>query len=168
MTATQVDEESPLLRSQQAKVKRTPLPWFQLCIVLVLQLAEPLTSQVIYPFTPQVRRLRILSPYISYPYQLMRDIGITHGDETKVGYYVGLMVRLPTRLPHNAHPLSAISVFLDASRHRSTLVPFVGSHWTQACYSIRTVWTVAFHVLFWSIYHLPWPCHESSSQRRPE
>ncbi|KAF8920738.1 major facilitator superfamily domain-containing protein [Mucidula mucida] len=78
MTATQVDEESPLLRPQHAKPKRTPLPVFQLFIVLVLQLAEPLTSQVIYPFTPQ----------------LMRDIGVTHGDETKVGYYVGLMQSL--------------------------------------------------------------------------
>lgn len=29
--------------------RRTPLPWAQFCIVLFLQLAEPLTSQVIYP-----------------------------------------------------------------------------------------------------------------------
>lgn len=26
--------------------------------------------------------------------QLIRDIGITNGDETQVGYYVGLMVSL--------------------------------------------------------------------------
>ncbi|KIY70801.1 MFS general substrate transporter [Cylindrobasidium torrendii FP15055 ss-10] len=78
MTATQVDEETPLLRQEQTKPKRTPLPWFQLFIVLVLQLAEPLTSQVIYPFAPQ----------------LMRDIGVTHGDETKVAHYVGLMQSL--------------------------------------------------------------------------
>ncbi|TFK98633.1 member of major facilitator superfamily multidrug-resistance, DHA1 sub-family [Pterulicium gracile] len=68
------DEETPLL----VKKPRTPLPWFQLSIVLFLQMAEPLTSQVLYPFGPQ----------------LMRDIGITHGDETKVGYYVGLMQSL--------------------------------------------------------------------------
>ncbi|ESK95843.1 member of major facilitator superfamily multidrug- dha1 sub-family [Moniliophthora roreri MCA 2997] len=73
-----VDEETPLLRDQQPKIKRTPLPWFQFTIVLFLQLAEPLTSQVIYPFTPQ----------------LIRDIGITHGDETKVGHYVGLLQSL--------------------------------------------------------------------------
>ncbi|KAK7044081.1 hypothetical protein VNI00_007797 [Paramarasmius palmivorus] len=74
----QVDEETPLLQNEQRKVKRTPLPWFQFTIVLFLQLAEPLTSQVIYPFTPQ----------------LIRDIGITHGDETKVGHYVGLLQSL--------------------------------------------------------------------------
>ncbi|KAF8896544.1 member of major facilitator superfamily multidrug-resistance, DHA1 sub-family, partial [Infundibulicybe gibba] len=67
---TQVDEETPLLHSQY--VKETPLPWFQLSIVLVLQLAEPLTSQVIYPFAP-------------------RDLGINEG---QVGYYVGLMQSL--------------------------------------------------------------------------
>ncbi|KAF5358825.1 hypothetical protein D9758_008562 [Tetrapyrgos nigripes] len=71
-----VDEETPLLNKR--KPKRTPLPWFQVTIVLFLQLAEPLTSQVIYPFTPQ----------------LIRDIGVTNGDETKVGYYVGLMQSL--------------------------------------------------------------------------
>ncbi|PFH51084.1 hypothetical protein AMATHDRAFT_143455 [Amanita thiersii Skay4041] len=67
-----VDEETPLLCT---KKKTTPLPWFQLSIVLFLQLAEPLTSQVIYPFTPE----------------LIRSIGITHGNEKKVGYYVGIM-----------------------------------------------------------------------------
>ncbi|KAJ7595442.1 member of major facilitator superfamily multidrug-resistance, DHA1 sub-family [Mycena floridula] len=79
------DEETPLLRSEQLKsqgtqlkAQRTPLPWFQLSIVLFLQLAEPLTSQVIYPFAPQ----------------LIRDIGITEGDESRVGYYVGIMQSL--------------------------------------------------------------------------
>ncbi|CAL1716373.1 unnamed protein product [Somion occarium] len=59
----------------QHKKAPTPLPWAQFTILLVLQLAEPLTSQVINPFAPQ----------------FIRDSGITHGDETRVGYYVGLM-----------------------------------------------------------------------------
>ncbi|KAL4250680.1 MFS transporter superfamily protein [Pleurotus pulmonarius] len=58
--------------------RRTRLPWFQFSIVLFLQLAEPLTSSVIYPFVPQ----------------LVREIGITKGDEGKVGYYVGLLESL--------------------------------------------------------------------------
>ncbi|KAF8896546.1 major facilitator superfamily multidrug-resistance, DHA1 sub-family [Infundibulicybe gibba] len=74
--STQVDEETPLLHSQH--VKKTPLPWFQFSIVLFLQLAEPLTAQVIYPFAPQ----------------LIRDLGITNGNESQVGYYVGLMQSL--------------------------------------------------------------------------
>lgn len=54
---TQLDEETPLLRSEHAKKSPTPLPWFQFSIVLFQQLAEPLTSQVIYPFAPEVFHL---------------------------------------------------------------------------------------------------------------
>ncbi|KAI0749529.1 MFS general substrate transporter [Daedaleopsis nitida] len=80
MTArhAEADEETPLLRAESQtphKRKHTPIPWAQFSLLLVLQLAEPLTSQVIYPFAPE----------------LIRNIGITHGDETRVGYYVGLM-----------------------------------------------------------------------------
>ncbi|KAG2128246.1 major facilitator superfamily domain-containing protein [Suillus clintonianus] len=75
MSQQRLDEETPLLRPVQQKKARTPLPWRQFSIILFLQLAEPLTSQVISPFAPQ----------------LIRDIGITNGDETSVGYYVGLM-----------------------------------------------------------------------------
>jgi hypothetical protein len=50
------DEETPLLTSERGLNKPpTPIPWAQVWILLVLQLAEPLTSQVIYPFTPEVR-----------------------------------------------------------------------------------------------------------------
>ena len=49
-----IDEETPLL-AENGKKQATPLPWFQFTIVLFLQLAEPLTSNVIYPFVPQVR-----------------------------------------------------------------------------------------------------------------
>ncbi|KAG6904579.1 hypothetical protein DXG01_008881, partial [Tephrocybe rancida] len=70
---SQADEETPLLQVQS--IKRTPLPWAQFTIVMFLQLAEPLTSQVISPFAPQ----------------LIRDIGITNGNESQVGHYVGLL-----------------------------------------------------------------------------
>ena len=55
MTVTTIDEETPLLPSEQRKQKPSALPWAQFSILLVLQLAEPLTNQVIYPFAPQVR-----------------------------------------------------------------------------------------------------------------
>ncbi|KAL4066073.1 major facilitator superfamily domain-containing protein [Scleroderma yunnanense] len=76
------DEETPLLAQStdedqevSSRTARTPLPWRQFSILLALQLVEPLTSQVIAPFLPQ----------------LIREIGITNGDESQVGYYVGLM-----------------------------------------------------------------------------
>ncbi|KAI6098251.1 major facilitator superfamily domain-containing protein [Pisolithus croceorrhizus] len=75
------DEETPLLQTpsgvqhKSQKAARTPLPWRQFSILLLLQLSEPLTSQVIAPFLPQ----------------LIRDVGITHGDDSSIGYYVGLV-----------------------------------------------------------------------------
>ena len=45
-------ESTPLI----PKKKPTPLPKFQLFILLWVQLAEPITSQVIYPFINKVRR----------------------------------------------------------------------------------------------------------------
>jgi hypothetical protein len=98
MSQQQVDEETPLLQSVQQKKARTPLPWRQFSIILFLQLAEPLTSQVIAPFAPQVCFF-YTSPaasdtHVTTRLQLIRDIGITDGDETRVGYYVGLMVSL--------------------------------------------------------------------------
>jgi len=45
---------------------------------LSLQVLEPMTSQVISPFAPQ----------------LIRDIGVTNGEEARVGFYVGLLQTL--------------------------------------------------------------------------
>ena len=54
----------------------TPLPKLQLFLLLYLQLAEPITSTVIYPFVNQ----------------LVRETGVTGGDERKTGYFAGLIV----------------------------------------------------------------------------
>jgi len=57
--------------------KPTPLPKFQIFIVLLIQFAEPITALVIYPFINQ----------------FIRETGITNGDERKTGYYAGIIVR---------------------------------------------------------------------------
>ncbi|KAJ7159094.1 major facilitator superfamily multidrug-resistance, DHA1 sub-family [Mycena crocata] len=54
---------------------RTPIPKFQVFIVLLIQFAEPVTGLAIYPFVVQ----------------FVRDTGITGGDETKTGFYAGLL-----------------------------------------------------------------------------
>jgi hypothetical protein len=88
-----VDEETPLLQRKSTPV--TPLPWAQFSIVLLLQLTEPLTSHVIHPFAPQVCCIssRINSGVLNFIWQqLVRDTGVTKGNESQVGYYVGILV----------------------------------------------------------------------------
>ncbi|KAK6980772.1 MFS domain-containing protein [Favolaschia claudopus] len=58
-----------------ARSRRTPIPRFQLFILIFIQFAEPMTALVIYPFVVQ----------------FVRETGITGGDETRVGFYAGLL-----------------------------------------------------------------------------
>ncbi|KIY74331.1 MFS general substrate transporter [Cylindrobasidium torrendii FP15055 ss-10] len=53
---------------------RTPLPKSQLAATWLIQLAEPITATVIFPFAPEA----------------IRRTGITRGDESKTGYYAGI------------------------------------------------------------------------------
>lgn len=73
MATARVDEETPLLPDQK---KSTPLPWGQFSLLIGLQLTEPLTNHVIYPFLPQVGHhsisydaalLSVEAPYTAYP-----------------------------------------------------------------------------------------------------
>ncbi|KAF9652374.1 MFS general substrate transporter [Thelephora ganbajun] len=87
MTDSKIDEETPLLLSVEdpAAIAReesneyiTPLPKLQIGILLLVQLAEPICSQCIYPFVNQ----------------LISEMGIAGGDEKKVGYYAGIIESL--------------------------------------------------------------------------
>ncbi|KAL9714493.1 hypothetical protein Ac2012v2_002808 [Leucoagaricus gongylophorus] len=55
--------------------QKTPLPRFQLFLVLLIQFSEPTTATVIYPFLNQ----------------FVRDTGITQGDDRETGYYAGVI-----------------------------------------------------------------------------
>ena len=70
-------EQSQLGDSAERR-KSTPLPLLQIFIAYLIQFAEPITALVIYPFVNQ----------------FVRDTGITKGDETKTGYYAGVIVCL--------------------------------------------------------------------------
>ena len=72
MSSQAVDEETPLLREQ--KKARTPLPWRQFSIILLLQLAEPLTSQVIAPFAPEVCPCLLPSSVLSFTCSSLYEI----------------------------------------------------------------------------------------------
>jgi len=57
--------------------------------------------------------------------QLIREIGITHGDESQVAYYVGIMVGSQCTLPKSFASIIfaslAICIFLDTSLHSPAL-----------------------------------------------
>ncbi|KAG1780684.1 major facilitator superfamily domain-containing protein [Suillus placidus] len=75
MITRQDDEETPLLQRQEQPTTKTPLPWDQFWIILFLELSDPLSSQTLAPFIPQ----------------LIRDVGVTRGDESQVGHYAGIL-----------------------------------------------------------------------------
>ncbi|KAK1226809.1 hypothetical protein PQX77_010216 [Marasmius sp. AFHP31] len=56
----------------------TPLPKLQITLTLLIQASEPITAQVIYPFIPE----------------FIKRTGITGGDESKIGYYAGIIESL--------------------------------------------------------------------------
>ncbi|KAI6095037.1 MFS general substrate transporter [Pisolithus croceorrhizus] len=67
-----IDESTPLLENPQAKTK-TPLPKIQLGLTLFVLFSQPMSSQYIFPFINQ----------------LIRELGVTGGDDRKIGYYAG-------------------------------------------------------------------------------
>ena len=79
MIASDLDPDHSDARHRHADEGRdiTPIPWGQLLIVLLAQFAEPITGIVIFPFINQ----------------FVRETGITGGDETRTGYFAGMIVR---------------------------------------------------------------------------
>jgi hypothetical protein len=77
--STPVSQVQPNCNRLGTAEERTPLPKFQLFLVLLIQFAEPITASVIYPFVNQ----------------FVRDTGITRGDDKKTGYYAGVIVSVP-------------------------------------------------------------------------
>ncbi|KAG2751110.1 MFS general substrate transporter [Suillus brevipes Sb2] len=71
-------ETTPLFPREATKKPKTPLPKRQICILMMLQLAEPIASTSIFP-------------YIN---QLISELGITGGNDAAVGYYAGIIESL--------------------------------------------------------------------------
>ena len=97
-------ETQPLLGLDSRKLENhlpNPLPKQQLALVLLLQVCESITSYSIHPYINQVhlvRRSREVSIY--HFQQLIIELGITGGDDRKVGYYAGLIVAWKLFLAH--------------------------------------------------------------------
>ena len=59
-----LDEETPLLRSENSPRKATPLPVTQISLLLLLLLSEPVTSLSINPYINQVCLIDSLSTHL--------------------------------------------------------------------------------------------------------
>jgi hypothetical protein len=93
---TEIDEETPLLQEINGKKRPTPLPWFQFSIVFVSPARRTVDFASNIPFRAAGMCYRPCASRHSSnktSFQLIRDLGITNGNESQVGYYVGLMVR---------------------------------------------------------------------------
>ncbi|KAG2146253.1 major facilitator superfamily domain-containing protein [Suillus clintonianus] len=99
MMARQDDGETPLLQQpdspEQSMVNlKTPLPWNQFWIILVLQFSDFLVFETLSPFIPEVSvfysawKWRL--PQLEF-IKLIGDIGVTNGDDSQVGYYAGIL-----------------------------------------------------------------------------
>ncbi|KAH9481768.1 Major facilitator-type transporter psiT2 [Psilocybe cubensis] len=69
------NDEASTADDDQYNEKPTPLPVLPLISLFLIQMAEPITAAVIYPFINQ----------------FVRETGITGGDEKKTGYYAGMI-----------------------------------------------------------------------------
>lgn len=137
-----VDENTPLLRK-----KKTPLPKFQLGLVLLLTFAEPISAYYIFPFINQ----------------LIRELDITGGDDRKIGYYAGLI----ESLFFVAQALTTLhwSRLSDhVGRKPVLLVGLMGLSISNVCFGLSTT--------FWTIVasrcrSLEWKhgCHEECHRR---
>ncbi|KAJ3998872.1 major facilitator superfamily domain-containing protein [Lentinula boryana] len=115
-------EQTPLLKGNALpKPTRRPLPWRQLFILFWVQLAEPLTSQVIYPFINK----------------MVRDMPITGGDEAKMGYYAGVIESLFSVT--QALTVLYWSRLSDrVGRKPIILIGLLGSTLSTACFGVST------------------------------
>jgi len=90
-----VDGPTTIHDDDHERMERTPLPKMQLLTVFLIMAAEPVTATVIYPFINQ----------------FIRDTGINKGNETKTGYYAGIIVRWRDgTLEGRGHSQSLISI----------------------------------------------------------
>ena len=77
MTVSALDQDHSDTQPKKGRDYVTPLPWGTLLVVLLVQFADPMTGMVIFPFINQ----------------FVGETGITGGDDTRTGYFAGIIVR---------------------------------------------------------------------------
>jgi hypothetical protein len=104
-----------------------------------LLLAEPVMCMSIFPYINEVRPLFVISALPrsnEVNCQLVTELLITDGDERKVGYYAGIIVRwvLLQRIScdENVDHLTDIALLFRRGHHRVAVEPTLRLGWSQA------------------------------------
>jgi hypothetical protein len=160
------DEETPLLQRPEQPTTKTPLPWDQFSIVLFLETLDPLSSQTLSPFTPQVSifpLLRLISDHDWNFVKLIRDIGVTHGDESQVGRYVGILVSMSSSFLLPFHSLlifpRAIVILCSSCTDYFSLESTVRPHRAETCNTDSSISNFCLDVFVWVVKDFPWSGH---------
>ena len=159
MSSGHADEETPLLLARNGKKQATPLPWFQFAILLFLQLAEPLTSNVIYPFAPEVyffymggSLINLCISASSFVVLALPTATRVEWDIMSVSWYV--VWNNCKYLPHNQLWCIAIIIFLDPGFYCIALESAIRPYRPKAHYSNRTSGALNLDVLLWTLQNL--------------
>jgi hypothetical protein len=139
------DEGTPLLGGKS----RTPLPWGQITLIFVALIAEPISSVYILPFINQVcQQLFLCVQYLTlsdarsvsnFFKQLIGELGITGGDDRKIGYYAGLIV--------GANTFTQMVPYSTLSRNPSFSSRRHSRHGSGAGYLILSVADLSFYLV---------------------
>lgn len=166
MHDSSTDEQTSLLTPTP---RSSPIPWSQFSITLWIQFIEPLSTQVISPFAPQVSQeftwiTRAWANLLWMVFQLVRDIGVTHGNDAQVGYYVGILVGIKrtTKMLESLNCLrwTAFRLLHGTSYNSTLLEPNLWSSWPQTCTPDRFIQRVFIHALLWVLQNFLGPCPE--------
>ncbi|KAG2046569.1 hypothetical protein BDR06DRAFT_1014610 [Suillus hirtellus] len=143
MIPPQDDEETPLLQRPEQPTAKTPLPWDQFWILLLLEMPGFLSVRTLASFIPQ----------------LIRDIGVTHGDESQVSYYIGILVSMSSSLLplyswliFSRATIILCSAYPDCFSLESTVRP----HRAETCIADSSISSCYFDVFVWAVEDLSW------------
>ncbi|KAF8680552.1 MFS general substrate transporter [Rhizoctonia solani] len=121
---------------EESKASTTPLPMKQISILLLMQLSEPLSYTVIYPFVAQ----------------FVNETGITGGDGSKVGYYAGMIVRFFGPLKYDSiQRIVGVDILHDRELVHATVWPGVRPDRSAPSAHVRAIRAGTIDLLCWVI-----------------
>ena len=162
-------ENAPLLNTQlDLKRQRTPLPWLQITIMLLLHTCEPISSQSIYPYINEVYILFL------FPAVLLIFLGKARWEArhyrwrwTKdrvlcwvyrwVYFFCAKRDEASTNR-YRAPFLVGVLIFRDRGYHHLPMESNIRSYWKKASPHVWDGRNDFIHVVLWIVSYILYPC----------